>query len=49
MSGNNLKNELKFNQWRAKFLPKEMKKFTESKDLQKLLKSETNSEMRFFV
>jgi hypothetical protein len=49
MSGSKLNNELKLNQWKAKFLPKEARRASKEKDLRKILRSEGESEMRFSI
>lgn len=49
MSGSKLKSELKLNQWRAKFLPKELKKNKENKSLERMLKTSNESEVRFTI
>ncbi|CAI4154146.1 hypothetical protein ALT1644_190050 [Alteromonas macleodii] len=49
MSGNKLKSELVLNQWRAKFLPKELKKDKQNKSIERMLKTSNVNEVRFTI
>ena len=50
MPENKLKNELKLKQWKAKFLPKELKQNKDNNQgLERMLKSSNECEVRFSI